>query len=516
MRANGIAGVVIKVFQVSFHGTVRADSAVSRRSCSTFTLTLEWLKVNQAMEENSPQIDLPGMASVQAPVTDQIGRAIAYTSSRAGFLKKTVDALAMVPTKDRLSLLARKIYNVMMFHAQRQGVDQQIYRARLRDVITALDFNSHNTEPLKEHLRQMVTTKVEWQSPSTAEGARWGVSALIAHAELIQIEGEVVMEWSYSPTIKQAILDPERYAKISLQYQAEFKSIAGLALYEICSRFADNPGGVTSRQPWGWWRPVLTGSPDGAGWGVYEQWKYFNRDVVKPAVAEVSRITDLAVEAIEHKRGRLVADLQFKVSRKASPYKPLMAVPSPVNLADVGRAIKLGVNQDKAERMLEKHGASAFAAAVDVMEARVNRADLGAVQKPEKFLSAIITNHVSEGKSASPDQPRPSTTETKAARVAQLERYRNWKRAEAKNLYDEMTESMRADRVGEFELRYLTNADPALKRSYQSKGFGSPMIKALFLKFLAEDAFGSDWENPSDTALLEFALTEGQARGAKL
>lgn len=468
------------------------------------------------MEENSPQIDLPGMEIVHSPVTDQIGRAIAYSSSRAGFLKKTVDALAMVPTKDRLSLLARKVYNVMMFYAQRQGVDQQIYRARMRDVITALDFNSHNTEPLKEHLRQMVTTKVEWQSPSTGEGARWGVSALIAHAELIYIDGEVVMEWSYSPTIKQAILDPERYAKISLQYQAEFKSIAGLSLYEICSRFADNPGGVTSRQPWGWWRPVLTGSPDGAGWGVYEEWKYFKRDVVKPAVAEVSRITDLVVEAIEHKRGRFVSELQFKVARKSSPYKPLKAVPSPVNLADIGRAIKHGVPQDKAEKMLEKYGATAFAAGVDALQARLARADLGSVKAPDKFLIAILANQVSEELGVGPGQQLPSTTETKAARVAQLERYRNWRRSEAQNLFDEMTDSMRKDRVGEFELRYLSSADPALKRSYQSKGFGSPMIKALFLKFLAEDAYGHGWENPSDTALLEFALTEGRESSAKL
>ena len=94
------------------------------------------------------------------------------------------------------------------------------------------------------------------------EGAKWAVSALIAHAQLVNEKGEVFMEWSYAVNIKQEILDPQRYARISLAFQAEFRSMPGLALYEICSRYVDNPGGVTARQHWTWWRPVLTGAPE--------------------------------------------------------------------------------------------------------------------------------------------------------------------------------------------------------------------------------------------------------------
>jgi hypothetical protein len=139
------------------------------------------------------------------------------TTNKAPDIKKAVETLAIVPTRDKLSVLCRKIYNVMMFHAQQQGIETQIFRIELRRVAQNLDFTSNNTEVLKEHLRQMVTTKVEWQSPTTGEGARWGVAALIAHAELTNVRGEAWMEWSYAPTIKQAILDPERYAKISLK-----------------------------------------------------------------------------------------------------------------------------------------------------------------------------------------------------------------------------------------------------------------------------------------------------------
>jgi len=429
-------------------------------------------------------------------------RALAVEASPTS-VRKAVDALAIVPTKDKLTVLARKVYNVMMYQAQRQGVDRQIYRARLRDVINGIDFNSNNTEVLKEHLRQMVTTKVEWQSPSTGEGARWGVAALIAHAELSTVAGEVVMEWSYAPTIKQAILDPDRYAKISLSFQTKLKSMAGLVLYEICCRYVDNPGGVTARKPWAWWRPVLTGMPEGHG-GAYDQWKYFKRDVVKGAVAEVNQVTDLLVEAIEHKRGRSMADLQFRVSRKSQHKTPLASLASPVNLRDIGRAIKCGIHQDKAERLMGKFGEQKFSDALDALEERLQRNDLDVVRSPEKFIAAILNNVVEQPPSIKPSDANKRVD--KASRLALLERYREAKRKEAESLFNESTESQRADQIVEFEMRVMSAANPALQRTYRSRGLSAPMTRAIFLKFLADSQFGKGWDTPTDSELLEFSF----------
>ena len=81
-----------------------------------------------------PQKD-KALVRVQAARISEIGKP----------LKKSVDTLAIVPTKDRISILARKVYNVMMHYAQEQGVEQPIYRVRLRDVVNGIDFNSKNT-----------------------------------------------------------------------------------------------------------------------------------------------------------------------------------------------------------------------------------------------------------------------------------------------------------------------------------------------------------------------------------
>jgi Initiator Replication protein len=418
-------------------------------------------------------------------------------------LRKAVDTLAIVPTKHKISILARKVYNVMMHYAQEQGLEPPIYRVRLRDVINAIDFNSNNTEILKEHLRQMVTTTVEWQSPTKGEGARWGVSALIAHAELINEGNEVFMEWSYAPNIKQSILDPQRFARISLTFQAALKSIAALVLYEICSRYVDNPGGVTARQHWTWWRPVLTGVPEGHG-GTYIEWKYFKRDVIKGAIAEVNSITDLQIESIEHRKGRAVVDLQFRVSRKAHRKHLLTAVPSPVDLRNIGRAINSGVPQEKAERLMAKFGEKVFSDGLDALDVRLRRSDLGDVRAPDKFLATMLTNLHDQPKAVIPVEVKKR--EDKAVRVALIERYRDHKRKEAANLFHESPEAQQQDQLVEFEIHTLAGANPALQRAFRSKGLRSPMTRAIFLKFLADSQYGRGWDTPSDSELLEFSL----------
>ena len=233
-----------------------------------------------------------------------IGRKTAF-AEQVMLLRKPVNTLAIVPKSEKITVTARKIYNVMLQYAQKQGVEKDSYRARLADIATGIDFRSNNTELIKKYFRQMATTGVEWQSPTIGEGARWSISALIAHAELIQHGNELVLEWSYAPNIKQELLDPQRFAKMSLQVLATLNTMASVVLYEICCRYVDNPSGLTARQSWAWWRPVLTGAPDSPT-SAYQEYKIFNRDVVKKAVKKVNEVTDLEIDLIEHKMGRSV------------------------------------------------------------------------------------------------------------------------------------------------------------------------------------------------------------------
>ena len=268
-------------------------------------------------------------------------RSLAQKDTQENPLKKPVNTLAIVPTKSsKITVLARKAYNVLLYIAQEQGIDQDVFRAPLQSILRGVDFNSNAREIVKQHLRAMVSTTVEWQSPTAGEGEAWNVAGLLAHAKVYKQSGENWVEWSFAPNIKHELLEPQRFARLRLDVISQLRRHSGVVLYEICARYRDI--GLTARQPWPWWRPVLTGSADTED-SLKQEYRFFKRDVLKLAIAEVNAVTDLDVELIEHKAGRFIADIQFRVGKKHQEVLPLRHAPQPVDLSQVVRATAAGI-----------------------------------------------------------------------------------------------------------------------------------------------------------------------------
>lgn len=421
-------------------------------------------------------------------------------------LRKPVNTLAIVPKSEKITLTARKIYNVMLHHAQRQGVEQDVYRVQFKAIATGIDFHSNNTEVIKQYFRQMATTGVEWQSPTTGEGVRWSVSALIAHAALIRQGNELILEWSYAPNIKQELLDPQRFAKMSLQVQAELNTMPALALYEICCRYVDNPGGLTARQSWAWWRPVLTGSPDSAA-AAYLEYKIFNRDVLKKATKKVNEVSDLEIELIEHKQGRAVQDLQFRVRRKVPLRIAQDHAIAPVDLKTVGAAIKAGIPQDRAERLLAKYGAPAIDEALVTMHDRRDQPGREPVRSPEKYLVTLLQS--GQFGQAKPPTAAPANKpyDSKVGRLKLIEQFFTQKRAELHAMFHEMSEQEQGQWVARFADEGLPNND-AVRKTFLRKGIASQIVLPVFLKYLGNAVWDEGWDKPTDADLVEVALRQ--------
>jgi len=83
-------------------------------------------------------------------------------------IAKANEAIAIRPKRGRLTLLSRRIYNALLYHSQRQGVDEPVYKLALSELIGDARFNSNNTELLKSHLRDMQATTIE--NPTSTPG----------------------------------------------------------------------------------------------------------------------------------------------------------------------------------------------------------------------------------------------------------------------------------------------------------------------------------------------------------
>ncbi|MDQ8001586.1 MAG: replication initiation protein, partial [Pseudomonadota bacterium] len=68
-------------------------------------------------------------------------------------LRKAVNTLAIVPKSTRITTLGRKSYNVLLYQAQEQGLEKDVFRTPLDTVVRGLDFDSNDHALIKKHLR---------------------------------------------------------------------------------------------------------------------------------------------------------------------------------------------------------------------------------------------------------------------------------------------------------------------------------------------------------------------------
>jgi len=424
-------------------------------------------------------------------------------------LRKPVNTLAIIPTKSsKITVLARKAYNVLLYIAQEQGIDQAVFRAPLQSILRGVDFNSHAREIVKQHLRSMVSTTVEWQSPTSGEGEAWNVAALLAHAKVYKVGGENWVEWSFAPNIKHELLEPQRFARLRLDVISQLRRHSGVVLYEICARYRDI--GLTARQPWQWWRPVLTGSADTED-SAKQEYRFFKRDTLKLAMAEINAVTDLDVELIEHKAGRFIADIQFRVGKKQTESLPLRNPPQPVDMSQVVRATAAGIRAEDAETLINTHGNEAVKAGLDALVKRATSEFPEPLRDPRRYLRALLdSNAATTAKNASPDAV-PSSASTAVVAAAALEGWTSeWirrRRAEVVAEFESLGATQQAEWVDKLRAHLIDRgAHPSIRKRLETHGWKHQLVSGEFIRFFK----GAGWDKPEPNDLLTIAAEQGR------
>ena len=462
-------------------------------------------------------------------------------------LRKPVNTLAIVPKSHKITSLGRKSYNVLLHEAQEQGLDKAVFQAPLERIIRGVDFDSNDQALIKKHLRAMVSTTVEWQSPTTGEGSSWNVSGLLAHARLSKVRGQVWVEWSYAVNLKQELLEPTVFARLSLEIISQLRSHAGIALYEICSRYKDI--GRTSRQAWGWWRPVLSGRPESEKTARLE-YRIFKRDTLKPAIAEVNAVTDLDIELVEHKAGRFIDELQFLIRRKPQAQLPLRQPTAPVDLSLVVRAQALGVDDGRAEELADAYGQEALRNGLDALQRRVANAYPEPLRDPYRYLKALMPGpgtRAGQGAALLDSQPAhagaapPATALRKqpaagaasglaasppgahAASPAEQRRHAQWGTAWLARRHAQISADIAS--LSAHEQAHLCalllddmaarQVHPSIRKRLQGNGWQHPMVLHEMLRFYARAAIGEHWDQPTPEQLLAVAAQLGDAEAGQ-
>lgn len=405
--------------------------------------------------------------------------------------RKTNEAIGLRVSSGRLSFLSRKLFNVLVYHAQQlrepgknapiaTAAAQKYFWIPMSQVAHDAEFNSKDMQLLKDAAKELqnIGIVVEDETQWTAERLLAGVK-IVNSAGAGKRGGCVWFGFTFPPEVAQLVLSPQHYTRLSIYYQAMLRSGASLALYEVCRRYATNPSKLTAREAWQWWFSVLSST------GIREvppQYKYFKRDVLKPAIGEVNAVTDIEIEMIEFTHGRRVGELQFKVELRKQRALDLASAP----IAQAGlieRLKRLGFKDDEATTLSVSYDPSFIRATLEMIEARIrNRASAPIENKVAYFRSALAGGYA---KAKVNSDTRGLTERAKKQLPVRSERDReeSARRDQALRYFDSLLEHEKAALLSEFK-QSIDNKLllPVLERH----GLTHPMTRTAFAEWLAK------------------------------
>jgi hypothetical protein len=301
-------------------------------------------------------------------------------------VKKNVAAIHI---SGKLTLLQRKLSNVLLLNAYDALTTAQSHTIDARTLAMMVGYNSNDFDTLRASLRALAETVAEWDMLDEQGRQEWGVSSLLSFAKL---KGGVC-EYAYSPALAQKLHDPKIYALINVHIQRNFSSGHGLALYENCYRFVRT--GST-----GWWGLDVFRKLMGVeGSTYYESYKHLNAKIIKPAVAEVNKSSDIIIEPQVRKKGRSVTDIRFLI--KENPQMAMFQIDDGDGIRNLSVYKSLrgqGVSDRLARQWISEHGEAYVQQKLDYM------AGQGHVKSAVGYLSAAMRD---DYQSAEPPAPSP-------------------------------------------------------------------------------------------------------------
>jgi hypothetical protein len=254
-----------------------------------------------------------------------------------------------------------------------------------------------------------------------------------------------------------------------------------------------------------WWASVLTGRSD----ITTVDYRILHRDTIKKALAELDTLSeDFRMEVVEHKRGRKVEELQFRVLPK--PQASLEGLrESARNVFDlqlVERIIAIGFKRSDAQDLYAVTDEGVLRAAVDHVEQRMKSAALPPLKSAAAYLRDALKKQYAgagQGAAAPADAPpvRQPSVEEKLQRLR--EEWVHHKATEARALFDEMPPAGRDAHIARFEAERLPELAAPIAKAWRRDGIGSRIAASSFFRWLSSVLWPG---GVTDRDLLAFAM----------
>lgn len=217
---------------------------------------------------------------------------------------------AAIHIKASLSLVDRKVLNILLKNAYDELGKVRYHTIRLAQIQKWVGWNSKNYEDLKKSLRKLVSAKIEWNIFGQDKKNQWFISSLLASASIAG--GKFTYDYPFH--LQELLKNPNIYGKINLLTQNNFKSKYSLILWEfLMNHISKTKSQITGTE----WIKIkdyrdLMGVDDKA----YSIFKEFSFNLVKTPIKEINKVSEIEVEAAYHKTKDQFDAVRFIINKK--------------------------------------------------------------------------------------------------------------------------------------------------------------------------------------------------------
>ena len=353
--------------------------------------------------------------------------------------------------------------------------------------------NSNNTKYVKDTVNSLISTVVNWDYLAADRSTVWKASGLLAGAELEQS----VLKYSFSDQIRSELLNPEIYALIDMRIAREFRRSHSLALWENTVRYEGI--GITAKIPLPKFRDLILGQDKASQ--SYKEYKLFKSKVLVPCIQEVNEVSDHTLELIEHKSGRSVEAVQFKVTRKQST--DTVEDGDVKNEALVEEVAKFGIPRSEARRLITQYGVQRIKAAIAYTLNRTTKKNAAPVDNVAAYFRKALTHGytLADGQGTEAAAPAKESAQSKQEQIR--DKYLAAKVEEAGAYFRELE----IDDQTRLIERYNETVAGSKDLTLSPKKKASKLAQTSFFRWLALDT----WGEPTSDDLLEFLLKSSLA-----
>lgn len=220
-------------------------------------------------------------------------------------LKKHAD---LILCSNPMSLIQRKIFNVLLYKALPSMKSAVWFEMPLRELCDSIGYTSRNYVPLVNAIETITQLAIRWRIIDSKTKLDDVISDTIAVITRVKIE-KGICYYKYNDDIKMKLLRPGMYGKIDLNVQSAISSSFGLVLYELSEKFKN-----IACTPW--FTVEQLRELMGVQKNAYKSFYDFEKNVVKKAITEVNSKSKFDIVVLKKKKGKVVDQLKFLINPK--------------------------------------------------------------------------------------------------------------------------------------------------------------------------------------------------------